>query len=141
MDGVIVDAQLRVLPPFLQHPCSALMTPSSLKAQEGVGSLDCFPFSSGLQCTQVGPGITPCLLLCPVPCSLFVCLEVCVCCGCVRCLCLFMSISRLCLPTSIYVSSICRCGSMAPWFVCLNVCLWVLSVDQDVFTGWKSVLI
>lgn len=74
-------------PIFLPCPHDTLQPQGPRGSEES----DCSPFSNGVQCTQVGPGITPCLLVCPVPCSLFVCLEVCVCCGCVRCLCLFMS--------------------------------------------------
>lgn len=74
-------------PAFLPCPHDTLRP----QGPRGGGESDCFPFSNGVQCTQVGPGITPCLVVCPVPCSLFVCLEICVCCGCVRCLCLLMS--------------------------------------------------
>lgn len=59
--GGLVAAQLRMPPPFLQHPRPALMTPPSLRPQEGVGSLTISPFPSGVQCRQVGPGMTPCL--------------------------------------------------------------------------------
>lgn len=61
LDGSIVNTQLRVPLPFLQHPSPALLTPPSLRAQDGVGNLTTSPFPSGVQCLQVGPDITPCL--------------------------------------------------------------------------------
>lgn len=60
LDGGVVAVQLRVPPPFLQHPGPDLMTsPQPQGPRRGGESVS--PFPSGVQCTQVGLGITPCL--------------------------------------------------------------------------------
>ena len=106
--GRIVDAQLRLPPSLCQHPHPAFMAPQP-QGPRGGGDSDHLPlpqWGAMYASRQVGRSRTPVCRYVQLPVAGGVCLEGCVCCGCVGgvyvCVCLL--VPRLCLPMLISVS-------------------------------------